>query len=167
VPTAHAVPYGIVVTKSGVPYFCEFGSNKLASLDPNSLAITEYRLPSSDARPRRLALASDGTIYYTDYERGYLGHFDPTTKHVQEWASPGGNNSNPYGITVTPDGTVWYAESGTKPNRLVRFDPKTKKFSSTAVPSGGGVIRNMAATAEGKVYIACSGVNKVGIAEVP
>jgi virginiamycin B lyase len=36
VPTPHAVPYGIVVTSSGVPYFCEFGSNKLASIDPKS-----------------------------------------------------------------------------------------------------------------------------------
>jgi hypothetical protein len=33
------------------------------------------------------------------------------------------------------------------------------------VPSGGGVIRNMAATKDGKVYLACSGVNKIGIAE--
>jgi virginiamycin B lyase len=113
-----------------------------------------------------LALAADGTLFYTDYERGYLGHFDPKTKKVQEWASPGGSGSNPYGITITPDGVVWYAETGLKPNTLVRFNPITQKFSSTPVPSGGGVIRNMAATKDGKVYIACSGVNKVGIAEV-
>src|SRR5690242_21611585 len=29
-PTQHAVPYGIVVTQDGVPFFCEFGTNKLA-----------------------------------------------------------------------------------------------------------------------------------------
>jgi virginiamycin B lyase len=66
---------------------------------------------------------------------------------------------------VTPDGMVWYSESGVKPNTLVRFDPKTKTFSATLVPSGGGVIRNMAATRDGKVYLACSGVNKIGIAQ--
>jgi virginiamycin B lyase len=47
----------------GVPYFCEFGSNKLASIDPKSLAVSEYPLPQQDARPRRLALAPDGTTY--------------------------------------------------------------------------------------------------------
>lgn len=165
VPTPHAVPYGITVLSSGIPYFCEFGTNKLASIDPESMAITEYEV-SQGARPRRLAAATDGTIYYSDFERGYLGHFDPTTGKIEEWKSPGGEGSEPYGITVTPDGIVWYSETGVKPNNLVRFDPKTRSFSSTPVPSGGGVIRNLAATKDGRVYLACSGVNKIGIAQV-
>ena len=163
VPTAHAVPYGIVVTRKGIPIFCEFGSNKLASIDPQTMAITEYALPEG-ARPRRLAVAKDDTIYYSDYARGYLGHFDPATKKVEEWPSPGGASSHPYGITVTPDGIVWYSESGVKPNTLVRFDPQTKQFAATPIPSGGGVVRNMAATPDGRIYLACSGVNKVAVA---
>jgi virginiamycin B lyase len=161
-PTQHAVPYGIVVTQDGVPFFCEFGTNKLASIDPQSMTIREYPLPEG-ARPRRLALASDGTIYYSDYQRGYLGHFDPKTSKQEEWPSPGGSGSEPYGITTTADGMVWYSESGVKPNTLVRFDPETKSFSKTAIPSGGGVVRNMAATKDGKIYLACSGVNKVAV----
>ena len=47
-----------------------------------------------------------------------------------------------------------------------RFDPKSKGFSSTAIPSGGGVVRNIAATPDGRLYLACSGVNKVAVAEV-
>jgi len=161
-PTQHAVPYGIVVTEDGVPVFCEFGTNKLASIDPQSMAIHEYPLPEG-ARPRRLALAPDGTIYYTDYERGYVGHFDPKSQKHEEWPSPGGSGSEPYGITTTPDGMIWYSESGVNPNTLVRFDPKTKGFAKTAIPSGGGVVRNMAATKDGKIYLACSGVNKVAV----
>jgi len=60
---------------------------------------------------------------------------------------------------------VWYSESGVNPNTLVEFDPKAKTFASTTIPSGGGVVRNMVATPEGKLYLACSGVNKVAIAE--
>jgi virginiamycin B lyase len=165
VPTPHAVPYGIVVTAKGVPYFCEFGTNKLASIVPNTLEITEYTLPEG-AHPRRLALAADGSIYYSDYARGYLGHFDPSTKKVDEWHSPGGPNSKPYGIAVAPNGLVWYSESGVTPNTLVAFDPKSKTFSSTVIPSGGGVVRNMVATRDGRLYLACSGVNKVAIAEI-
>jgi streptogramin lyase len=52
------------------------------------------------------------------------------------------------------------------PNTLVRFDPNTKSFSSTPIPSGGGVVRNIAATKDGKLYLACSGVNKVAIVTV-
>jgi virginiamycin B lyase len=64
-----------------------------------------------------------------------------------------------------PDGTVWYSESGAKPNTIIQFDPKTERFARAIIPSGGGVVRNMAATADGRVYIACSGVNKVGVVE--
>src|SRR5207253_3051928 len=109
---------------------------------PKTLEIREYPLPEG-ARPRRLAVAPDGSIYYSDYARGYLGHFAPTTGQVEEWPSPGGAGSHPYGIAVTPDGKVWYSESGVSPNTLVRFDPATKKFAARAIPSGGGVVRNM------------------------
>jgi len=58
---------------------------------------------------------------------------------------------------------VWYSESGVQPNTLVRFDPKTKKFARETIPSGGGVVRNMSITADGRLYLACSGVNKVAV----
>jgi virginiamycin B lyase len=163
VPTAHANPYGIIVGADGAPYFCEFGTNNLGRVDPRSLAIREYPLPDG-ARPRRLALAPDGTIYYSDYARGMLGHFDPRTGKVEEWHSPGGDGSRPYGIGTTPDdGQVWYSESGRSPNTLVRFDPASKTFAQTIIPSGGGVVRNIAVTPEGRLYLACSGVNRVAI----
>jgi len=58
------------------------------------------------------------------------------------------------------------SESGVKLNTLVAFDPKAKSFQSWLIPSGGGVVRNMVATSEDKLYLACSGVNKVAIVEV-
>ena len=164
VPTLHAVPYGIVILQNNTPLFCEFGSNKLGSIDPHTMKISEYTLPNAGARPRRIALAPDGTIYYTDYARGYLGHFDPSKGTLlKEWASPGGAGSNPYGIAVMNDGEVWYSESGVHPNTLVQFDPKTEKFGTQTIPSGGGVVRNMVATPDRRLYLACSGVNKVAI----
>jgi virginiamycin B lyase len=167
VPTGHAVPYGIVVLQNNTPFFCEFGSNKLAAVDLKTMAIREYTLPNASARPRRLALAPDGTIFYTDYARGYLGHFDPASgKLLKEWPSPGGDGSEPYGIAVTGDGVVWYSESGVKPNTLVRFDPKADSFAMEQIPSGGGTVRNMVATPDGHLYLACSGVNKVAVVEL-
>ncbi len=162
VPTPDATPYGMAINHQGVPFFCEFGSNKLASIDPGTLQIREYTLPS-DARPRRLAVADDDAVYYSDYARGYLGRLDPATGKVREWASPGGPESKPYGIAITPDGMVWYSESGVQPNTIVRFDPRQQVFARAAIPSGGGVVRNMAATRDGRLYIACSGKNKVGV----
>jgi virginiamycin B lyase len=164
-PTPNSKPYGIVINAKGIPVFCEFGTNKLASIHPDTMEITEYLLPEG-ARPRRLTVGPANMIYYTDYARGYLGRLDPEQKKVEDWASPGGSESKPYGIAATPDGTIWYSESGVRPNTIVRFDPKTRAFITWPVLSGGGVIRHMVAAPDGSVYIACSGVNKVGIIRV-
>src|SRR5438045_1141759 len=48
---------------------------------------------------------------------------------------------------------------------IVHFDPRTEKFGVPRVPGAGGVIRNMAATRTGRVYVAESGVNTVGMIE--
>jgi virginiamycin B lyase len=166
VPTAHALPYGIAVNSKGVPFFAEFGSHRIGTIDPRTLAIHEYVLPQADARPRRLAIDSGDVIWYTDYARGFLGRFDPASGAAREWASPGGPRSEPYGITVLND-SVWYSESGVSPNTLVRFDPKSGVFQSWPIPSGGGVVRNMMATADHTgLVLAESGAGKLALVEV-
>lgn len=164
-PTPNSLPYGIAVNSKGIPFFCEFGSNRIASVDPDTLNIREYLLPAN-ARPRRLAITADDIIYFSDYAGGKLGRFNPTDGKVVEWDSPGGVASKPYGIAITPDGAVWYSESGITPNTIVRFDPKAESFLRWEIPSGGGVVRNMAATAGGNLHLACSGKNKVAIVQV-
>ncbi|HKW35106.1 MAG TPA: hypothetical protein VJN92_18990 [Candidatus Acidoferrum sp.] len=162
VPTPKSHPYGLQVNSQGIPFFCEFFTNKMASIDPKTLEIKEYALPEG-VRPRRMAIDDHDLVYFTDFERGHLGRLNPKTGEVKMWDSPSGAKSQPYGIAITPDGMVWYSESGVQPNTLVRFDPKTEAMARTNIPSGGGTVRNMAATADGRVYIACSGVNKVGV----
>jgi virginiamycin B lyase len=164
-PTPRSNPYGMVIDSHGVPFFVEFGSNKVARLDPDTLAIHEFVLPHAESRPRRVAITPDDIIWYSDYSRGYLGRLDPKTGAVTEFPSPGGKDSRPYGITAVGD-VIWYSESNVSPNTLVRFDPKTRKFESWAIPSGGGVVRNMVHTPEGNLWLACSGVNKIAFVEV-
>ena len=106
-------------------------------------------------------------MYYSDYARGFLGRLDPTTGKIDEWASPGGPQSQPYGIAATSDGMIWYSESNVQPNTIVRFDPKTNGFQTAPVPSGGGVLRHIDVSRDGKdLFIASSGVNKVGIVRI-
>jgi virginiamycin B lyase len=137
----------------------------VAAIDPASMDIREYTLPADGARPRRLAITADDLVWYADFARGYLGRLDPTMGKVSEWPSPGGPKSEPYGMAVAR-GAIWYSESGTKPNTIVRFDPKTEKFQTWAIPSGGDIVRNMDATPDGNLVIASSTLNSVGRVEV-
>ncbi|MBA2245211.1 MAG: lyase, partial [Gemmatimonadetes bacterium] len=144
VPTANARPYGIVVDSKNRPWFNEFGSNKIATVDPQSMQLREFTLPHADARSRRIAVTSDDRVWYVDYARGYLGRLDPATGEVQEWATPGGASSRPYAMAVDERDRLWFVESGVEPNRLVGFDPRTNQFfSSTEIESGGGTVRHM------------------------
>ena len=165
-PTPRSNPYGMVMNSKGIPYFVEFGANKIARIDPTTLQIHEYVLPHEGSRPRRVAMTPDDVIYYTDHSRGYLGRFDTKTGAMTEWPSPGGPEARPYGITIV-NGVVWYSESNTKPNTIVRFDPGTEKFQTWAIPSGGGVVRNMVHTPDGAaLWIACSGMNRIGRVQI-
>jgi len=145
--------------------YVEFGTNKIATIDPQTLAIKEYALPSPDARPRRLTIGPDGMIWYADFSRGYLGRLDPTKGEVKEWLSPSGPKSEPYGIVFTK-GAVWYSESNAKPNTMVRFDPGTEKFQTWAIPGGGDIVRNMDVSPDGNPLMANSLTNQLGIVQI-
>jgi virginiamycin B lyase len=164
-PSDNTYPYGIVVNSKGVPWYVDFRGNRLGSVDPETMEIREHTLPSLEARPRRVAITPDDVLWYTDYARGYLGRFDPASGEVQEWPSPGGPESQPYGISAVGN-IIWYSESSVRPNTLVRFDTESENFQTWVIPSGGGVVRNMMATSSGNLVLACSGVNRVALVEV-
>jgi virginiamycin B lyase len=90
-------------------------------------------------------------------------HF--ATGQAREWPSPGGPKSQPYGIVAVKD-VLWYSEAGVNPNTVVRFGPKTETFQAWVIPSGDGVVRNMDATRDGNLVLACSGVNGVAVVYV-
>ncbi|HJU72170.1 MAG TPA: hypothetical protein VJ717_00380 [Gemmatimonadaceae bacterium] len=137
-------PYGIVIDTKGHPWINLFATNMIATVNPETMELTTYQLADPGTRNRRIAITSDDKIYYVDYARGYLGKFDPSTKKVTEWLLPGGEKSLPYGMTSDDNDRIWIAETGSQPNRLVGFDPKTEKFFSvTEIPGERNTIRYM------------------------
>jgi virginiamycin B lyase len=144
VPTQRSRPYGIKLAADGTPWTVLLGTNKLASVDPSTLQLTEYTIPAEGARPRRLEITSDGRIWYADFARGFLGAYDPAAKTFEEWALPSGTQSRPYGMASDEQDRVWVVETGVQPNLFVGFDTQAEKIVSiTPVPSGGGSIRHM------------------------
>ena len=164
-PTAKSRPYGMALDSKGNLFVVQFGVNKVARVDTKTLEIKEFTLPDAGARPRRLAITKDGMVWYSDYGRGYLGRLAPKTGKVTEWQSPSGPKSAPYGISVI-NGVLWYSESEAEPNTVVRFDPKTEKFQSWAIPGGGNIVRNTDVTKDGGFVLANSLVNTVTLVTI-
>src|SRR5688572_7692870 len=47
-PTSNTYPYGIVVNSKGVPWYVDFRGNRVGSVDPVTMQITEYPLPAAE-----------------------------------------------------------------------------------------------------------------------
>ena len=165
--TPESGPHGLVVDRDGSVWFAAiFKATSAASIHGRARSpSTGSRTPTRRIRTRRCSSSTGSSGSRWSTRDRFLGRIDEATGKTQEWPSPGGPGSKPYGIAVMPDGAVWYSESGVTPNTLVRFDPRSKSFSTTAIPSGGGVVRNMVAFGD-KLYLAESGVNKVAVAQV-
>jgi virginiamycin B lyase len=165
VPTTRALPYGMRINSQGTVWISYNGSNKVAELDPVTMALKEHVLPRQGTHVRRLAIASDDTVWFVNSGLGAVGRLNPKTGEVKEWPSPSGPDTHPYAIEVIDD-IVWYNESRRRPDALVRFDPKTEKFQSWAIPSGYGIVRNMAKTPDGNLLIHQTSSNRIGLVTI-
>ena len=165
-PTPKSRPYGMAFDSEG------HALRRAVRRQPASPASIRRRSRSRNtccrmrrSRPRRVAITSDGMVWYADYSRGYLGRLDPTTGKVSEWQSPSGPKSAPYGISAIKD-VIWYSESETTPNTVVRFDPKTEKFQTWTIPGGGNIVRNTDVTRDGDFVLANSLTNEVTLVRI-
>jgi len=166
VPSLNARPTGILVLQRGTPLFAEPGAGKIGFIMPDTFEVHEFTLPPG-TRSRRIAIARDeNTLYFTDYTGGNLGKLDISIGALIMFPTPGGADSSPYGLTIAPDGTVWYCETGIQPKNIVRFNPGTSTFSRAPIPFAAGAVHSLASAPDGRVYFASSDVDKVGAVEV-
>ncbi len=144
VPSRGARPYGIAIAPDGTPWVALFGTAKLVSIDPRTLAPREHPLPRSGSRPRRIGVTSDGRVWYVDHSDGFLGALTPATGAIAEWPMPAGGRARPYAMAVDDRDRTWIVETGPSPNTLIGFDPTSEGFfSATPIPSGAGSVRHM------------------------
>jgi virginiamycin B lyase len=163
-PTQDAHPYGIVAADDGALWFCELTGHKLGRVDPTGGGITEYAPPESGVDPRRLVAVS-GAIYFTDFGGGRLGRLTLADKKFKFWNSPSGSDSEPYGIATDSMGKIWYEESASAANKLVRFDPAVEIFRTYPMPAANSSVRNIARDAKGRLWMPLSLANKIAVVE--
>jgi sugar lactone lactonase YvrE len=103
-PTEKSRPYGIQINSKGVPIFVEFGANKVASIDPQTLQIREWTLPDPAARPRRLAIGPDHRAARAG--AGARSSRPARSEPIQHLADGFGGAQGP------AEGPLWWKEGG-------------------------------------------------------
>jgi virginiamycin B lyase len=167
--TKGALPDGVTMApNAGNPWFALSGTNKLATIDARTFKLSEQTLPRAAARVHRLAFTSDGRLWYADTAGGYLGAFTPGSNAAtaSEWALPEGKTSQPYALAVDSQDRLWTVANGVEPGKLICFDPKTERFESTPIPSGGGDVTDLSYDrASGTLWFATD-ANTIGYANL-
>ena len=168
VPGEGMQPYGIVLDSSDRPWVAFMGTNRIGTVDPETLAIETFETPHADSRIRRIGVTSDDRIWWVDAAHGYLGVLDPVSGEMEQWQAPGGEDAGLYAMAVDGLDRIWFVETNLSPNRFVGFDPTSEEFFSISeVPSGGGTVRHMVFDAPGNALWFATDTHTVGRAIVP
>ena len=144
-------PHGVIVGPDGAPWITDGGLNAIVRVDPTTERVSVYRLPPSapGANLNTAAFDNDGILWFTG-QSGIYGRFEPSSKQMRVFDAPRGRG--PYGITVTPDGTVYYASLAG--SYVGRIDRATGKATVIEPPTEDQGARRVWSDSRGRVWVA-------------
>ena len=102
-------------------------------INPKTLAITEFTIPTANAQPYDITEGPDGNLWFTEYAGNKIGMINPTTHAFTESGTLPTAASQPSGITTGPDGNLWFTEYGN--NKVGLINPRTLVFNEFAAPT--------------------------------
>ncbi|TAJ19822.1 MAG: lyase [Dehalococcoidia bacterium] len=147
---AGSAPHGVIVGADGAAWVTDGGLNAIVRVDPKTDAVTVYRLPASrgGANLNTATFDKRGRVWFTG-QSGIYGVLDPATKEIRVFDAPRG--AGPYGITTTPDGTVWYASLAN--SYVGRIDVESGRVEVIDPPTKAQGARRVWSDAQGRVWV--------------
>lgn len=140
-----AAPHGVIVGPEGHAWVTDQGLNALVRLDHDTLEFETF-VAEVEVAMHTAAFAPDGILWFTG-QRGYVGRLDPASGQMDLYETGGGG---PYGITVSPDGDVYFAAlSG---SYLGRVDPVSGEITRLDPPTPDQGARRVWTDSEGSIW---------------
>ncbi len=115
----------------GRMWLSEFGTNSVASLNPETGEIKEYDLGGDSGHTYGIALDSKGRVWYTKYVENLYGMLDPATGQVSEKQMPR-PDSAPHRMSIDNEDRLWIPNSGY--GTLARYDIATDTLKEYPLP---------------------------------
>jgi virginiamycin B lyase len=119
VPTAASEPWKITAGPDGAMWFTEHQTNKIGRITTAG-AITEFTIPAG-GQPWGITAGPDGALWFTEGFGPVLGRLtvagvfsnlgEPIPSYNGSGEAPA-QPPDPRGITVGPDGALWFTEAG-------------------------------------------------------
>ena len=146
------------IDKNGILWVADGPNGRWLSYDTKYDKFASFQWPKGhgNAGGNSMAVAPDGKIYATGLGKE-VRMLDPATAEYKFFESPsakGPKEPGAYGLTVSGDGAVWWAEDNI--DLMARIDPVNGKVDEYKIPYEGGHAfpRRMGADAHGDVWVA-------------
>ena len=142
-------PHGVIIGRDGAPWVTDTGRNAIVRVDPATLRLRTFPMPAGrrNVSAHTPAVGRDGTIWFTG-NAGFYGRVSPDTGRVEVFDAPRGGG--PYGITVTPNGDVYYASLAH--HYVARVDPVTGRATVLEPPTRDQGSRRVWTDSRGRVW---------------
>ena len=144
-----SAPHGVIVGPDGAPWVTDGGLNAIVRVDPETARVDVYPLPesSADANLNTAVFDREGTLWFTG-QAGIYGRLARGADAVEVFDAPRG--AGPYGITVTPDGAVYYASLAG--SHVARVDTETGDAVVLDPPTPGQGTRRVWSDSRGRIW---------------
>ena len=162
VPNGQARPYGIYVDPQDKVWFAEFHSCGVTRYDPETKEFSRFDAPSKPCRIRRLGGDWEGNVWYGNNSAGKIGRVNPTTGEIKEWEMPA-QPGQPYDVWPDAQGNVWISDDGPEPAVMIKFDPRTERFTYFPSVQQADMPKVQIARDGGIWYTPRSGAGAVGV----
>jgi len=159
-------PYSLTVLPNEQIWFGDITGGAVGHLDPATGRVTLYHLADPQATIFSMAHDTKGRIWFTEIVPGRLGMIDPTTDRVTELPVPAISGHPPflYGIVVTHNGDVWFANNGA--NALVRYAPEAATYTSFQISASSGGLYGLTLAPAGDLWFTASGTSANAVGEM-
>ncbi|HEX6310778.1 MAG TPA: SMP-30/gluconolactonase/LRE family protein [Acidimicrobiia bacterium] len=142
-------PHGVIVGPDEGAWVTDGGLNTIVRVDPASSAVDVFPLPDThpDANLNTATFDGEGVLWFTG-QGGMYGRLDPAVGQVEAFDAPRG--PGPYGITTTPDGSVYYASLAG--SHTAQVDTATGAATPIDPPTPGQGTRRVWSDSDGRVW---------------
>ena len=155
-----AAPHGVIVGPDHAAWITDGGENAIVRVDAKTLAVTRFPLPKDrpNANLNTAVFDRRGHLWFTG-QNGIYGELDPASAHMRVFDAPRGRG--PYGISVTPDGSLYFASLAG--SYLGRIDPASGTAQVIEPPTPNQGARRVWSDSKGRLWISEWTAGKVGM----
>ena len=146
-----SAPHGVIRGPDGAAWVTDGGQNAIVRVDPNDHRVQVWKLPEAFPNTNlNTGVFDRGGTYWFTGQNGVIGRFIPSRERLDVWAAQGGRG--PYGITRTPQGTIWYVSLAG--NHLAQIeDLETARVRVVQPPTPNQGARRVWSDSAGRLWI--------------